>query len=642
MAAVRSKGVYQLLTGNETTMNTYLNSLQLKLQNTLMVEKIIFSAPVEEGEEIFLSFLFREFQGSAKTKFRLSDLNVLFCPPFGPLLDKFRFRVGIGMSKLGLNEFSSILLGFSTSPWEAKLSRLRSSLVFHPVYMSVGMLVRSVNYLELKIEGFLLESGSTHQPCTSFTEIATSLQSLPLLQLSGLSAPREGSFLGHSPIAFTTLYSEVLTKLCDIYSHQPRQTQIASRDGKDRFRIGIAGGSFDGVHGRLIIGLLDSIPISLKSQIELFAICFPTAKSSVTDKVISLFDKHINVPDEIPLAIDRIRRANLHFLLFSDANYDTRVFALAHQRLTAIQGALWGWGGTTGVKSLDYFFIPEVLVNQAKCPPSPVHSRNIYPAACFKEQLVLLEGFPPLPRMAPISHEEMRHIMRSRYLLDVSNKTNIYLLPTSAKHLHPEYDKVIEVVLMTDPSAIFVVAVPKSARDNIPAIHNAVRHDLLHPSMPIAVVAKIKERLMKSLNENVDRVRFLPPLEEPLFRALQIRSNVVLDSFPVGLQLPILDAFWDNTPVLSAPFLHECVNSYAASIGHALQVSAYSEKLSGITLPKSAEEFGVLAVRIARDQILKRLFSLPQQASRYQTASSRSSHITQIMEFLRRKINSEN
>jgi hypothetical protein len=382
--------------------------------------------------------------------------------------------------------------------------------------------------------------------------------------------------------------------------------------------------------------------MTLRNQVELVAICFPTAKSSITDKVTSLFDRHINIPDERAIAVERIFEANLNFLLYSDANYDARVFALAHERLAPVQAALWGWGGTVGLKSLDYHIMPQVLVCQVKCPAPPAtNPKKIHQFSFFLEQTLLLDGFPPLPRMAPLAMEETRHIMRSRYLLDLSNKTNIYLLPASAKQFHPEFDKVVEIILLTDPSAIFVVAVPKSARDNIPATHSAVRHDLMHPSMPLPVISKLKQRLWNSIHDKVDRVRFLPPLDEPLFRSLQVRADVVLDSFPVGLQLPILDAFWDNAAILSAPVLQECVHSFASSIGHSLKVSAYSgtSAASGIALPTSAEELGVMAVRIVRDENLRKLFSIP-RISEYR-ANSRSSHFSQIYEFLKRTIGGE-
>ncbi len=587
-----------------------------------------FVSDEQLSDERLLLFLWREFHGIPRITFRISDLQIIFYSLNAPSkMEHLRFLMGISLAKIGSMEFSSKLLGQSALPWDNKWFRVRSNLALRPVYMSVGALVRAVNYLELNIEGLLLENDVVHQSCSSMLEIAISLQSLPLVLQSGLSAPREGSIIGHSPVAFTTLFSEVYLKMCQV--DRQFEDKVTSWNGSGNLHIGIVGGSFDGMQGRLIIGLLESIPESLRHKLELVAVCFPTPKSAITDKLTSLFDRSINLPDDRSVAIQRIRDENFRVLLFSDANYDTRVFALAHERLAPIQAALWGWGSTIGLGSLDYFFIPEMLISKVNCPPL-INSKAIFPLTFFQEQVIRLDGFPSLPRMTPLNFDESRRIMQTRYFLDISNQTHVYLVPISAKQLHPEFDRAIEVILSTDPAAMLIIAVPKSARDNVPPIHAAVRHDLMHPSMALAVVAQLKTRLSKSLGNSVERVRFLPPMEENIFRALQIRADVVLDSFPVGLQMPILDAFRDHVAVLSAPMLQECVSSYGRSIGSALNVTAYQDSVCDITLPTSAEEFGVLAVRIVRDVKLRKLFTVPSNVF----MGSRSSHMLQICEFV--------
>ena len=49
--------------------------------------------------------------------------------------------------------------------------------------------------------------------------------------------------------------------------------------------------------------------------------------------------------------------------------------------------------------------------------------------------------------------------------------------------------------------------VPRSGRDGVPTTHIAVRHDLLHPTMPAAAVAKLRARLRTSLG-GVDLVKY--------------------------------------------------------------------------------------------------------------------------------------
>jgi hypothetical protein len=50
-----------------------------------------------------------------------------------------------------------------------------------------------------------------------------------------------------------------------------------------------------------------------------------------------LFDDHINIsPEDKTLAIERILLAQADFILFADTSYDSRVFALAHERYVYI------------------------------------------------------------------------------------------------------------------------------------------------------------------------------------------------------------------------------------------------------------------------------------------------------------------
>lgn len=44
-------------------------------------------------------------------------------------------------------------------------------------------------------------------------------------------------------------------------------------------------------------------------------------------------------------------------------------------------------------------------------------------------QVVLLEGIPPLPAVQASGDDEMRALMRDRYLLPPFNSTHIYLFP---------------------------------------------------------------------------------------------------------------------------------------------------------------------------------------------------------------------
>jgi hypothetical protein len=80
-------------------------------------------------------------------------------------------------------------------------------------------------------------------------------------------------------------------------------------------------------------------------------------------------------------------------MLFVDAALDSRVFTLAHARLALyqvslccllfvlsssdshqyiyvdyFQAALWSWGSTLGIPTIDYYIMPRMLVCAGVCP----------------------------------------------------------------------------------------------------------------------------------------------------------------------------------------------------------------------------------------------------------------------------------
>ncbi len=90
-------------------------------------------------------------------------------------------------------------------------------------------------------------------------------------------------------------------------------------------------------------------------------------------------------------------------------------------------------------------------------------------------------------------------------MLSARNQTHLYLFPGSVRYLHPEFDAALGVILKTDLKAVVVVATLAAGRDKLPATHQASRYDLMHPSMPAAAVARVKERLRLSMGYEASR-----------------------------------------------------------------------------------------------------------------------------------------
>ena len=199
-------------------------------------------------------------------------------------LNTKRFRLGVGLAKLGLFDLSMRHVSLSATPWEAPLYRLRARLMFPPVHASLRTLAQSVREFEMQAETELLKppprSSQMATLCNSLTECALALQSLPLLNLAGYSSPRNGESLalGHSPVALPVLLSEVFSTMCppldvphqyplpplphpslrdsDIHKAVMDKSHSARSLSPPPIRIGVLAGSFDGLPGRIVVGQL--------------------------------------------------------------------------------------------------------------------------------------------------------------------------------------------------------------------------------------------------------------------------------------------------------------------------------------------------------------------------------------------------
>ena len=77
---------------------------------------------------------------------------------------------------------------------------------------------------------------------------------------------------------------------------------------------------------------------------------------------------------------------------------------------------------------------------------------DLRPQELFAEQVVFLEGLPPLfeSSTAPNSIGNLE----ARFLIPVVRQHHMYLFPGTVAHIHPEFDAVLRLLLRTDPLAV--------------------------------------------------------------------------------------------------------------------------------------------------------------------------------------------
>jgi hypothetical protein len=138
LVSLRTTAAQALILGDDISaikiLQEYASSLEGKFSElfTGNRNKSLFLAKYpsigDEFDELLLSLVLSEAQGGVRTAVKLNDLPLAMYESWKPLDEKFRFRLGIGLTKLGLYDLSVRHMGLAATPWESPLYRLRARL----------------------------------------------------------------------------------------------------------------------------------------------------------------------------------------------------------------------------------------------------------------------------------------------------------------------------------------------------------------------------------------------------------------------------------------------------------------------------------------------------------------------------------
>ena len=117
----------------------------------------------ERSDMILLELLLDEAQGRIRKNVKLNDM-ALHAPSLElELTSAQRFRLAVGLAKLGHFDLSLRHVWLSATPWEAPLYLLRAKLVFAPVHNRVRSLAIAVDNFETQGEQILVMPPTDHQ-----------------------------------------------------------------------------------------------------------------------------------------------------------------------------------------------------------------------------------------------------------------------------------------------------------------------------------------------------------------------------------------------------------------------------------------------------------------------------------------------
>ena len=141
--------------------------------------------------------------------------------------------------------------------------------------------------------------------------------------------------------------------------------------------------------------------------------------------------KNITVPKNFDKKIELINEQNLDIIFYPEIGMSSEFYFLSYVRLAKTQITSWGHPITTGNNSIDYFLSSKLLeTNNAQ--------------KRFSEKLVLSEYLPMFfykPKIyKTLSAEEIV-------------KKNIYFCSQTLIKIHPNFDEIINKILIKDKKA---------------------------------------------------------------------------------------------------------------------------------------------------------------------------------------------
>jgi predicted O-linked N-acetylglucosamine transferase (SPINDLY family) len=225
------------------------------------------------------------------------------------------------------------------------------------------------------------------------------------------------------------------------------------------------------------------------------------------------------------------------FIVYPDLGMKLLPTLLAYSRLAMKQITTWGHSETSGIDTIDYYV--SSIWFELPLPESQKH---------YSEKLILFQSLgtyyisPHKLFIENNPHFKGNQLVQGKHFktkeeLGFKLNDNIYCCLQTFYKINEEFEQCISRILELDPNAIILLS-------------NSFPYCKSH-------LARIK-KIMGASELKLQRLRWYPSLEKPVFLNLVHISNVCLDPFPFGGCNTSYDAFDYNIPVITLPseFLH--------------------------------------------------------------------------------------
>jgi predicted O-linked N-acetylglucosamine transferase (SPINDLY family) len=266
----------------------------------------------------------------------------------------------------------------------------------------------------------------------------------------------------------------------------------------------------------------------------------------------------VAIPGDLEGIVHAIRQVPIDLVYHWEIATGAMNYLLPFCRPTPLQVTSWGIQVTSGISAVDYYLSSKWI--------EPAGAASVY-----TEKLVTLDTM--LSYQKPM---ELPSRPLDRSALGLPESGSIYLCAQQLGKFHPEFDPIIERILLEDPAGHLVTTRSSFESEN----------------------RRLLARWSQALSKVVDRIILLPKQVGPAYASLMLAADVVLDPIHFGGVNTTYDALSAGRASVTWPSgLHR--GRYTLGCFRRMDVLD--------TVASSAEEYVSIAVRLARDVEFRRV-----------------------------------
>ena len=301
--------------------------------------------------------------------------------------------------------------------------------------------------------------------------------------------------------------------------------------------------------GKLFQGLIRNLD---KKKFEIFIFhSYLTKEGKIKELIDSSVIKSIRLPSNIDDKISVIDNEKLDIIFYPDIGMSSDLYYLTFLRLAKYQINSWGHPETSGNSAIDYFISSKVC--------------EIFGAQKFySEKLITLNNFTTFYEVPNFSKRNFKSNNIGQY--------NIYFCSQSLFKILPDFDLILKKILEKDQKAQLIFI-----KDQWDSWHKILLN-----------------RWKKSINKNLDRIKFVDRLSVEDFINLSGNSNVLLDPVYFGAGNSFIETFTYGTPMVTFP------NSFLRS---RLVMGLYNQmKINNPPVVYNNEDYINLSIELANNR----------------------------------------